>query len=221
MPEYATFAIGKDTAAVKQAIALALAKGRTEKPREWLEYKPYHSDAQLSKDLREVHGLQDRENVGIRIYLLRKLQAAHADHPGCQFLQGMTSYMAGQKESAEQAHLQAIHLDQGRTNITLESLRCLAQIHKDEPEQAAYCYSHVLRLDLANPRWLPEAETAFRQAKLEAEAQELLAKAATLGRSGDAASATGQLELPALSSPASEPSLRRKDSSRSALRAWC
>ncbi len=42
---------------------------------------------------------------------------------------------------------------------------------------AAYCIAHVLRLDIANPKWLAEAEPFFRDAGLQKDTSALLAEA--------------------------------------------
>ncbi len=195
-----TFEIKNELAATKDAIRLAGDKPSKQQPQEWLQYQPYQSDAALSAAFREISGHKDAADAGLRIYQLKKLKADHADNPGIDFLLGMSYFFAGQQDQSIQAHLAAIHGDQARTNITLEALRCMGQIErrKDQPQAAAYCYAHVLRLDPDNPLWVREATVMFTQAKVMDAAKQLLAGAGKARSTGALSGPRSDLVLPTL-----------------------
>ena len=181
LADYATFKVEDQSEAVEKAVVLALETGRRDKPQDWFQYAPYQTNAELSKLLRELYGQVDRETAGPRLYLLKKTKEEHKEHPGVDLLLGLTYFVMEQWDSATQSLLTAIQRDQARTNITLESLRCLGQLQKRQTKSlaAAYCYAHVMRLDLAQPQWKSEAEEVFKQAGLE-KSFERLSKAATV-----------------------------------------
>jgi len=173
---YKIFEIKSDHKETLAAISRAQSDGRTRKPIDWLQYGPYQRDKELSEQFRKQLNLSNREDTGIHIYQLKKLQKTQDPHPGIAFLLGMAYYFAEQLDKSENELLAAIHLDQGRTNITLNSLRGLRRIRErnSDYEAAAYCSAHVLQLDLATPRYLDEAEACFDQAKIGEGGQRLI-----------------------------------------------
>lgn len=199
LAEYATFELKNDRQALLDALSLAESKGRTDRPLEWLQYAPYQQDKQLEAEFGQLVNKLDQAGAGLRVYRLRKLKETHAEHPGIDFLMGMSYFAGRQYEPATNFLLAAIHADQGATNLTLEALRCLAEIKKrqKQPLAAGYCFAHVLRLDRADPQRLAEAETFFQSIELAAEAQPLIA----LGKATSAGAATrfaSALSLPPL-----------------------
>ena len=176
LDEFKEFTVSDKREDVLAAIQKTQAQASTEKPREWLQYPPYQKEAALKPLYQSLINKNDRENAGIRVYQLEKAKQTHGEQPGIEFLLGMAHFAADRLSESTQHHQTAIRLDQGRTNITIESLRCLGQMAKreDKPLAAAYCYAHVLRLDIANPTFLREAEGMFESAQLLTEAKPLL-----------------------------------------------
>jgi S1-C subfamily serine protease len=117
----------------------------------------------------------DREGAGVRIYKLKKLKAEHPQHPGVDFLLGMSYFVSGQFEAAEASHLAAIKGDQAKTNVSTEALRCIAEIAKktQRPQAAAYCFAHLLRLDRHSNR-VAEAKPFFEAAQVAEQSAPLL-----------------------------------------------
>lgn len=191
LTEYKTFVMKDDREATLAAIKLALAEGRMDRPQEWLSYEPYQQDAALRQEFGTFVNKSDREGAGVRIYMLKKLKKDHPEHLGIDFLLGMSYYVAAQYEAAEAAHLSALQADQGRTNVSTEALRCLAEIAKktNRSQAAAYCMAHWIRLDRGTDR-VSEARPFFAQAQVLEQASELLARKST--------PATSALSLPEL-----------------------
>jgi S1-C subfamily serine protease len=176
LQEYASFALQNDEEQTLAAIELALKQGRPDRIQEWLQYGPYQQNETLTTALREFVNKMDREGAGVRIFKLKKLKLEHPQHPGIDFLLGMSYFVTGQTEAAEASHTAAIKADQGRTNLSTEALRCMAEVAKrsDRPQAAAYCFAHLLRLDRNNPTRLAEAKAFFEAAKVGEQAAPLL-----------------------------------------------
>lgn len=177
------------------------------KPIEWLQHVPYQTDSKLkaffSKATQEV---RDASNAGILKYRLEKMQPEHPKNPGFEFLLGMANFSMGKFDKCVEHHLTAIRADQGQTNISVESLRCLAHGHKreDKPMIAAYCMATVLRLDPANPKWLQEARPFFEAADVIQSAKPLLEGRGTTASDPSVHSAKSSVAIPNLAPSASK-----------------
>ncbi len=68
--------------AVFQTLKLAVKNRQGDRPMEWLSHKPYQQSPQLTSLFESVVGRLDSDNVGIRLYQLRKAKKKHPNHPG-------------------------------------------------------------------------------------------------------------------------------------------
>ena len=203
--EMATFALKKTKSDVQSMLKKAGSVSGEIKPMEWLQHEPYQSDPQLKQFFAQAsRSVQNPRDIGILIYRLRSMKKKHPEHPGFDFLLGIATFTAGDFEKCIEHQLEAIHTDQGKTNITIEALRCLAHGHKREkqPLTAAYCMATVLRLDPTNPRWQKEATPFFEATGLMAEAKPVL-DGRTAASSSPAVTVAVNLNLPELGSPKS------------------
>ncbi len=202
------FKLKNNRRAVTDMLKTALATTDDAKPLNWLKFEEYQASPEqtnfFSKTFREISAGQ---SLGILTYRLKKMEKDEPDHPGFDFLLGMSTFTNGQLPECIEHHLEAIRTDQGKTNITIESLRCLAHTHKRQkkPMIAAYCMASVLRLDASNPRWLREAKPFFEAVGLQAEAKPLLEgkQVAVTGGSTMGGKLAEGVRLPELKAPQS------------------
>lgn len=173
-------------------IRTAQREGRTDKPIYYRTYGPYISGATERADLEEGFDLVLGEDAGVGIFKVRKLLEADPRNPALLFTLGLGYFQTAQLDKALASQLEALHLDAGRTSLSIEALRNLAYIHKRkmEPLPAAKCYAAALLLDKVNPKHAREAAEFFREAGVLDEAKELLEPSASLLSPGSAGSST-------------------------------
>jgi S1-C subfamily serine protease/DNA-binding beta-propeller fold protein YncE len=193
---------------VSDMLKTALATTDGAKPLNWLKFEEYQaSPDQTNFFIKTFREISAGQNLGILTYRLKKMEKKEPDHPGFDFLLGMSTFTNGQLPECIQHHLKAIQTDQGKTNITIESLRCLAHTHRrqNKPMIAAYCMASVLRLDASNPLWLREAKPFFKAVGMETEAKPILEgnQVAVAGGSTMGGELLAGITLPQLQSPRS------------------
>jgi hypothetical protein len=186
LPVLKEFVVKSDRKDVAAALKAASKRGSTTRPLDWIRYRPYLQDAELSDLLTKLNGKAKSPDAGIRIYRLKKAKQGHPDHPGIDLLLGLNYYFSQRHDEAANHMLAAIRTDAGRTNMSIQALRGLARIRAKAKDKggAAFCMAHVLMLDLANPDFLTEAESSFKAAGVLREAEALL-------KAGRASSTTG------------------------------
>lgn len=194
------FVVRSERAMVLEVVARANRQKRQVQPHEWMRYPPYIEDVELTASLKQVVNKFDREDAGIRIFRLKRAEETHPEHPGVNYLLGINYYVTGQYKEASEHMLSALRADAGRTNISIEALRCLARVSAKASDLngAAYCMSHMLLLDLANPERRNEAENCFKQAGMEKETKDLIAAGRELVAEGSSSVLLGD-SLPSLS----------------------
>jgi len=182
MPELAKFAVLAKAADVKRKLKLALAKDRVTRPLRWTSHSPYIEDPKLAAYLRKANADLNPSTAGVHIYRLKKLAKEHPDHVVIDFLLGMAYFATNRSKEALKLQVKVIRRDQGRTNLSVDALRCIGKISTKfkEPARAAYCYATILSIDRYNKTLLDEAEVAFRAAGLADSAAGLIKR----GRSG-------------------------------------
>lgn len=191
--------------AVVALIQRALREGRTDRPLGYPDYAPYTAGATKRADLQEAFELTQKGDTGIAIFKIRKLLEAEPKHPALLSLLGMGYYATSQWEKAQASQLDALHLDAGRTTVSIEALRNLARIydHNKQPLSAASCFAAVLLLDKMNPGYAREAVRFFESAGLGEEAKALVNAAASMASPAGAA----PRGLPKLLAPTAGPAM--------------
>lgn len=167
------------TATKEQVIALietAEEQGRTTKPVTYTTYPPYTTGAATRTILEDTFNLILDKNAGIAIFQLKKLLETEPENPALLMTLGLGYYQTGQLDESFASHIKALHLDAGRTSVSIEALRNLAHIHyqKEDAMAGAKCYAAVLLLDKVNPKYVREATEFFEKAGVLAEGKRLL-----------------------------------------------
>lgn len=190
------------TATKEQVIALietAEKQGRTTKPVTYTMYPPYTSGAASRKVLEDTFNLILDKNAGVAIFQLKKLLEAEPENPALLMTLGLGYFQTGQLDESFASHLKALHLDAGRTSVSIEALRNLAHIQyqRKEAMAGAKCYAAVLLLDKVNPKHVKEATEFFENAELLKEAKNLLESGNRSFATNSEPSAAQGVKLPA------------------------
>jgi S1-C subfamily serine protease len=199
VPGLDTFQPTEVREAVVALIQRAQREGRTHRPLGYLDYAPYTAGAAKRADLLEGFESVQKGDTGVAIFKMKKLLEAEPKHPAVLLTLGIGYYATGQWEKAQASQLEAIHLDAGRTTVSIEALRNLARIYdrNKQPLSAAQCFAAVLLLDKMNPGYAREAAQFFEGAGLHEDAKALLDASSSMAAPAGGASRG----LPKLSAP--------------------
>jgi S1-C subfamily serine protease len=184
----------------REELAAALAKaadqGRTDRPGRWQDYAPYVKGDELQQAQEAAKYLEQKEDLGIGIFRLRKALKANPDSVPIKFFLAELLRQGNQGEEAEKLYLAVVQADQGRTELSCVALNRLAALlaDRDQGPGALHCLAASLLLDRANPDTLALAVVLLKKHHFSAEAERF----AKLSEGLPGAAATG---LPTLAKP--------------------
>jgi tetratricopeptide (TPR) repeat protein len=213
LSELSNFQIHGDRPAIQALLKRIPGEGRTTKPISWDAHSPFFKSEPQKAELLKILELTRSADAGLAVFRAKEFLKKEPDHPVANHLLGIGYYATQQLSEAETAQIKAIHLDQGKTNVTIEALRMLAHLklrQKSHPE-AAYCYSYVYMLDKANPQWLTEGRPFFERADLLDLAKPVLEGGLALSNGGANDASTGESGLPHLEAAKGLKAVRPQD----------
>ncbi len=135
-----------------RALDNAIDNGRSSRPVKAFDNPAYVGNAMDKSILVECNRQINGTKAGVAIYRLREFLKKNPKNPLAKQLLGIGYYKTRQLDKVEPLLLDAIHADAGATDVTIESLRCLAWVYSNRRKLggAIYCVAHALLLDKSN-----------------------------------------------------------------------